>query len=61
MRTESRPLPPYTRPELRFLQDYDGATIARGRKSPITPVVPGVTMVSDPLTDGWYVGHPKYH
>ncbi len=55
MRTKRRPLPPYTRPELRFLQDYDRATIAAGAEVTNYPRRPGVTMVSDPLTVGWYV------
>lgn len=47
-------------PELRFLQDYDDVTIAAGPEVTSLPHEVRVTMVSDPLTDGWYFGHPKY-
>jgi predicted Zn finger-like uncharacterized protein len=43
-------------PELRFLQDYDDVTIAAGPEVTSLPPEVRVTMVSDPLTDGWYVG-----
>lgn len=42
-------------PELRFLQDYDDVTIAAGPEVTSLPPEVRVTMVSDPLTDGWYV------
>ena len=45
---------PYTRPELRFLQDYDGAARATGPEVTSLSHEPGVSMVSDPLTDDWY-------
>jgi hypothetical protein len=39
-----------------FLQDYGNPAIAVGPKSVIPPMFPRVVMVSDPLTDGWYLG-----
>src|SRR5262249_9950558 len=42
-----------------FLQDYQEAAIARAEKMAKNPLLAGPSMVSDPLRDGWYVGHPN--